>query len=184
MKNFRSLKLTSLILLAFVILSVTSCIGPGNNSDVINKTFPSVKGTDLLGKMVNIPDIFQGNKILVAVGFKREHQKEMKNWASYINQIIKTNNSIKFYTLLVTYKTNFIRRIWINNMMKFSTTKTQEKCNTITIYTDQKKFSQYLNMKLTQSYLVVLDKNKNILQIIKGNPDADKLQKLNKTLNQ
>ena len=148
MKPFRSLKLKTFIF-AFIILSVTSCIGPGTNTDVINKVFPSVKGIDLLGKMANVPEVFQGNKILVAVGFKREHQKEMKNWAGYINQIIKTNDSIKFYTLLVTYKTNFIRRMCINNMMKFSAANTQERRNTITVYTDQKKFAQFLNMELT-----------------------------------
>ena len=162
---------------------LVSCIGPGDNTDIINKIFPSVKGIDLMGNTVLVPESLQGNRIVIAIGFKREHQKEVDSWSSYINPIIQKDNSIRFYVLSVIAKTNFIRRMWINNAMRFGVSDKEERKHTITVYTDQAKFAKYLNMELNQAYLVVLDKNKNIVKTIEGAANPDKIKMLNCALN-
>ncbi|NRA73465.1 MAG: hypothetical protein HRU36_01795 [Rickettsiales bacterium] len=157
-------------------------IGPGTNTDVISKTFPSVKGIDLLGNTVTVPESFKGDKIIVAIGFKREHQKEIDSWNSILKKFIKEDKSISFYIVPVIYKTNFFRRLWINNSMRFATSDEEERRRIITVYTDQKKFANHLSMKVTKPYILILDKNKNILQMLGGNPNADKLKILNNIL--
>ena len=177
-----SLTITVMAVLTVIVIITTFGIGPGTNTDIITKTFPSVKGIDLLGKTINVPESLQGNKIIIAIGFKREHQKEIDHWTSIISKFLKEDTSLKFYIVPVIYKTNFLNRLWINNSMRFGTSDKEERRKIITVYTDQKKFANHLNMQTSEAYIVILDKEKNILKVIEGNPDAKKIKELSRVL--
>jgi hypothetical protein len=165
---------------------LTSCIGAGVISDLENRgenKFPKLVGIDLFGEERAVPSTFTGDLNLVTIGFKREHQNNINEWIKVANVIMADNRDISFYELPIIYEINMPYRFWINNGMRSGVKDPAARQNTITIYTERKKFTELMNMKTDRIYTLLLDQDGVIIWRAEGDVSAQKTAELQRVIN-
>jgi len=88
--------------LVFIIMALFNCFGCTKkfvNKTPIGQKFPSVKGQSLDKIIYNIPEDFQGEKVLFLIGFVQNTQFDIDRWTIGIEQ---TSTSVKTYELPAT----------------------------------------------------------------------------------
>ncbi len=155
-----------LIIIAFITIALTSCIGAGSISNIKQRNkgyFPRITGIDLMGKERTIPDSLEGKYNILAVVFKREQQKYVDSWILAMPDIIGKNKQVKFYEIPLIYQINAPYRFWINNGMRQGVQGDEARNRTITVYTQRENFLNLMNMKTDNIYLLIIDKKGKIL---------------------
>jgi len=59
--------------------------------------FPRLRARNLEGLDVDLPDAFVGERNVVAVAFRREHQKLVDSWAEWFEAHAVSNPTLRFY---------------------------------------------------------------------------------------
>lgn len=68
--------------------------------------FPRLRARDLEGLDIDLPDAFAGDRNIVAVAFRREHQDLVDTWVSWFESQSSRDPGLRFYELPT------IGRIW------------------------------------------------------------------------
>ena len=166
-------------------MSLTSCmIGSGENSSIeANKDkFPLLTGINLEGKKFELPQDFDGEFKLVAIGFEREHQEAINTWIKVADEITKNNLKIRFYEVPLIYELGGFSRAWVNNGMRLGIQDKIARERTITVYTNRDKFFEIMNMKGDKIYTLLLDKDGKILWRAEGLANQKNIESLQKIL--
>jgi len=158
------------ILLSIFLL--TSCfIGSGENSKITflgKDKFPVINGIDLHGKKQVLPSAFNGEYNIVAIGFEREYQEPINTWIDYLDNNKILSDKIKFYEVPLIYELGKFSRTWVNNGMRFGIPSEVARTRTITVYTNRDEFFKNMNMKGNRIYVLILNKNGDILWQAEG----------------
>lgn len=177
------------ILSILLIIFTSSCIiGSGENSNITaneNGYFPFVNGINLNGKKYHLPQDFNNDLNIIAIGFEREHQQIIDTWIPEIDKIINSNQTkknIKFYELPLIYELKPISRTWINNGMRFGIPNEIARARTITVYTNRNKFLEIMKMQSDKVYIIVLDKRGKIIWQDQDEMKKNKIENLKKIL--
>ena len=177
------MKKYTIIIAIFISLGfgLSGCIGSGSNSEIRftdDTRFPSMTGIDLNGQDRQIPKTFSGEYNIIAIGFEREHQKQINTWIPEADAIMATRDDVKFYEVPLIYELNAIWRTWINNGMRSGIQNEIARERTITVYTDREQFTSKMDMDLNNIYVLLLDREGNILCRTKGALTPQKLKSL------
>ena len=173
------------IYLSLITILLTSCmIGSGENSSVKANAdkFPLLSGINLEGKKFNLPQDFEGEFKLVAIGFEREHQEAINTWIKVADEVIQNNPKINFYEVPLIYELGGFSRAWVNNGMRLGIQDKIARKRTITVYTNRDKFFEIMNMKGDKIYVLLLDKNGKILWREEGLANQKNIESLQKIL--
>ena len=141
-----------------------------------------MQGSDLNGYSKQLPESFDAPINIVAIGFLREHQKDIDQWVAALDKPI-SNPHVKFFELPVLSQMSTASRWWLNNAMRMGVPAIARP-RTITIYTDQEKFLKIMDMNKEQAYLIILDRNHKEIWRSAGFLDAGAVKTINQTINQ
>lgn len=171
--------------LGFLILLQACLIGAGQNSEISsdkNNYFPQITGIDLNGNKQKLPDTFNNDLNLVIVAFKREQQSEVDTWIKSAKPLLEKNKNLSFFEIPLIYELSAFKRFWVNNGMRFGIKDEVARKQTITVYTNRKKFFNITKMEEEKIYALLIDKNGKILWQKDGASDAAKISSLKKAL--
>jgi hypothetical protein len=70
-------------------------------------TFPTVSGSNLLRRKLNLPQDFQGKLNLVFIAFQRWHQMEVDSWSALAEELEKQYKDLVYYELPTLQRNNF-----------------------------------------------------------------------------
>ncbi len=163
-------------------LFMSGCIGAGEISTIKYNgagQFPSLTGIDLHGQEREIPKSFRGELNIVAVAFQRQQQKDVDTWIPKIDAIIERSDVLKFYEIPIIYEVNMANRMFINNGMRAGIEDDKARSRTITVYTSREDFIKFMSMEEDDIYILLLNKDGEILWRHKGAYDADAFKALN-----
>lgn len=174
------LALATPALMAMMLL-LSACIGSGENTAVQSngaQQFPDVAGIDLLGEERALPGSMQGTLNIVAVAFEREHQTPVNTWIPVAEDIMQSQDEVRFYEIPVIYEMNAAGRFWVNNGMRSGIPDDEARERTITVYTDRDKFTDLLAMQMDRIYLLLVDNDGAILWRTEGQATDETIQQL------
>ena len=172
-------KISSLIIILF--LTQSCLIGSGKNSQIISikaDHFPRILGINLEGKELKLPETFNKKLNLVIVAFKREQQKDVNSWINATKPIIAKKTEFSFFEIPVIFELSAPKRFWLNNAMRFGIKDKISRQNTITIYTNRKKFYKVTNMKEDFIYALLINNDGKILWRKKGLANKSNIREL------
>lgn len=130
--------------LFLIIFFLSGCIGAGSVTDVSGNgkdTFPKVKGINLMGEEITLPEGFDGEKNLVLVAFKREQQSDVDTWIDLYAAVKDRIKGLKFFEVPTIKPMNSLTRVWINNGMRSGIQDPSARARTITLYVPLKEFT-------------------------------------------
>ncbi|MBF0235000.1 MAG: hypothetical protein HQK65_18485 [Desulfamplus sp.] len=82
----------SIIMIMLSALLMLGCTTKYPNQNPVGKAFPSVSGTALEGVKVNIPEEFEGRKVILLLGYVQDTQFDIDRWLIGLDQTqVKTN---------------------------------------------------------------------------------------------
>jgi len=168
-------------LLMTMILSLSACIGSGQNTSVtkVDDGFiPSMAGIDLLGEERPIPDSFKGDLNIVTFAFEREQQEMVNTWIDGLEPILENEVNVRYYEIPLIYEMNAVMRGWVNNGMRAGIPDEAARERTITVYTDRDKFLKMMSMDTTTIYTVLVDQKGKILWRTDGVATDEKIKTL------
>ena len=61
--------------------------------------FPPVRARDLEGRDVELPDAFAGERNVVVIAFRRQHQTLVDSWLPWFEEQAETDPGLRFYEL-------------------------------------------------------------------------------------
>lgn len=71
--------------LFFIFLILTGCSTPLPKVDVTGKRLISLKGKSLTGKVWKLPEMLQGNRSILLIGYKQKSQFDIDRWLLGLN---------------------------------------------------------------------------------------------------
>lgn len=185
------MNLIKYILIITILLTKTfllaSCIGAGKNSNIetssLSSDFPQMKGINLKGEIINIPEYFSGKHNLIIVAYVRDQQADVDTWIEKLDQINEIFPDLKFYELPIIDKSSPLFRFYVNNGMRRGVTNPERRKVVITVYTDVKEFLQITKLQTIEEIAVfILDPNGKIMAKTSGKYSEDQVQKLKKQI--
>lgn len=153
------------IILSALAISVAAfwlagCIGAGPTSEISKpkgeSDFPEIRGVDINGKTVQMPDAFEGELYLVAAAFEREQQNDVNTWIKAARRWEEEYPGFHFYELPVIYKMNVFGRMFLNNAMSSGIKDPKQRETTFTVYLDKEEFREQMNMPDEKEIYVIL----------------------------
>lgn len=135
--------------------------------------FPRVDIADLNGREVSFPDQLPGDPTLVLVAFKRNHQDNLNVWIEAMDLTSPTAPTWIEMPVIANY--GAIWRGFIDNGMRSGITKTEDRAKVFTVYVSPDRFRSFFNMPSDEViYLMVVEQNGDVRQIVKGDHTAEK----------
>lgn len=166
-----------------IVGGLAGCVGAGDNSAVeaiAGDRFPEVTGLNLLGEEVELPDGFEGEANLVAIGFEHRHQDDIDSWIAALPEIGAEQPALRFYEVPVIYEAGPLFRWWLNNGMRIGVVEEEARRRTVTVYTDRFQFTEAIGIPDVESiHTLLLDGDGRIVWRAAGPlDDATKSQLL------
>ena len=161
-------------------------IGPGSIMTQEIKSgrsdaFPAVTGSNLEGKLFQIPTDLESDLNVLIVAFKRKQQEDINPWIDELKKI--KNNKFSIYEVPTLKQMNNFVRFNINNGMRYGIPSKEQREKTITLYLDKESFKKRLAIKTEDEIIVfVVNKSGKILHREQGLFTKAKLNKLKKFL--
>jgi hypothetical protein len=152
----------AILLYLFLAVVFTSCSSkvpsPG---DVRNLVFPSVRGTNLSGDLVQIPERYTGKNVLLLIGYAQRAQFDIDRWILGALQV-----DLKAEIVEVPTIAGMIPQMvqgFIDGGMRSGIPKS-DWASVVTVYEDANKIIQALGNDRPQSaYVILLDKEGRIV---------------------
>jgi ATP10 protein len=122
-------------------------------------TFPTVSGSNLLRRKLNLPQDFQGKFNLVFIAFQRWHQMEVDSWSALAEELEKQYKDLVYYELPTLQRNNFFYRTFLNEGMRAGIPNPKTREHTITLYIDKTQFRRDLGLPDEEHiYILVVDR--------------------------
>ncbi|MDH5581666.1 MAG: hypothetical protein OEY33_07150 [Bdellovibrionales bacterium] len=170
------------LILFILLLSTVSCSSTVSNKNPLGKVFPSIQGTSLVSKKVNIPEDFKGKMTLLLLGYKMDAQFDIDRWLLGLTQL---KVSIPIYEL-PTIKGMIPRLISskIDQGMRDGIPK-EDWVSVITIYKDSEKVINFTgNEKPLNGRVALIDENGKVVYFHDRGYSAKHLLELVKLIKQ
>ena len=119
-------------------------------------TFPTVEARNLQGLGVTLPAAFEGDRNVVVVAFKREHQDLVDSWIPWLEAQAAVDPALRFYEIPT------IGRIWapVRNMIDGGMARAIKEPvvlqRTLTVYGDVNRLTRPLAITDTSTIAVFL----------------------------
>jgi hypothetical protein len=121
--------------------------------------FPTVRASNLNGRVLRLPTDFEGERNLVLVAFQRHQQALVDSWLPTIEALLGRYPDLRFYELPTIYRGNPVFRAWLDGAMRFGIPDTQARERTITLYLNKPEFRAALGLPHEETiYLLLLDR--------------------------
>lgn len=114
-------------------------IGQGSS-----KQFPNLRGLNLEGDQVDLPDDFKTKFNILIIAFKREQQEDVNTWIQDLDLYVKQRSDLELYELPILKQFNPLMRFNINNGMRYGIPNQTSREHTITSYLDKASFKSRL----------------------------------------
>ena len=166
-------------------LTLSACIGAGSNTPITKPAqdqFPTLSGIDLLGEERALPQSFKGRFNLIAIGFEREHQRDINSWIDIADNIAQTSPDFRFYEVPVIYELSALSRMWVNNGMRSGIPDEKARERTITVYTDRERFLKFMDMRSDDIYVLLVDHKGSIIWRHKGSTTPNSINMLKRII--
>ena len=119
-------------------------------------TFPTVEARNLQGLGVTLPSAFEGDRNVVVVAFKRDHQALVDSWVPWLEAQAAVDPGLRFYEIPT------IGRIWapVRNMIDGGMARAIKEPvvlqRTLTVYGDVNRLTRPLAITDTSTIAVFL----------------------------
>jgi len=142
-------------------------------------TFPEVKGKNLEGKNLLLPQDFEGDMNLVFLAFQREQQLMVNTWLPTADLLENIYPELKYYELPTISRLNPFVRWFINTGMRSGIKDSKSRSKTITLYLDKGPFCKALGIpKEDNIYILVVEKQGKVIWRSEGPCDVEKAKNL------
>jgi len=147
--------------------------------------FPSISARDLQGVDVDLPEAFTGERNVVLIAFRRQHQDLVDSWVPWLERQAATDLGLRIYELPT------IGRIWapvrnlIDGGMAASIREPAVLQRTFTIYGDVRRVTAPLGIGSTSTIaLRLVDASGAVLWVGEGGFDVKVARSLKRKLGQ
>ncbi len=170
----------------FKAIGVTLCImfsaQPHFAAD--NPVWPSLEGSDLNKRKIQLPGGLAGELNVLLVAFQREQQNDVDTWLPLLPALMKAHPKLAYYEIPVISRSNSLLSWIIDNGMRGGIPDKQQRARTITLYLDKKPFLKTLEISSEDRiYILVVNKNGKVLWRTEGVASQEKLESLEAFLN-
>ena len=125
-------------------------------------TFPTVNGSNLLRKKLNLPQDFQGKFNLLFIPFQQWQQMEVDSWMALSKDLEEHFKSLVYYELPTIQTRNSIYKMFINEGMRAGIPNPKTRERTVTLYLEKADFRAALEMTDEEHiYVLVIDRQGN-----------------------
>ncbi len=149
----------------------------------LNPVFPRVSGSNLNGKTFELPKDLKGKLNIVVIPFIRGQGVQIAEWVPSLNELVKSNPDLEWYELPTLSDAYLPSRPNIDGGMRAAILEKDSRERTITLYLDKAKFMQSLNIPTENTiYVLLIDKNGEVIWRAAGGFTEQKLNNLNKAI--
>lgn len=126
--------------------------------------FPSLKAKNLEGLDVSLPEAFAGERNVVVIAFKREHQSLVDSWVPWFEKQRVIDDDLCFYEIPVISRRWIPIRRFIDGGMASAIRTPEILRRTLTIYDDVNRVTRSLAITDRSTITVVcVDRNGSLL---------------------
>jgi hypothetical protein len=127
-------------------------------------SFPTVTGSNLERRRMNLPADFEGDLNLVVLAFWQRHQALVNTWMPLAGELEKRHPGLAFYELPVIQKRSRVSQWFIDSGMRAGIADRRVRERTITLYLDKPPFLRDLGITDDGTiYAMVVDRTGRIL---------------------
>jgi hypothetical protein len=131
--------------------------------------FPSVTGSNLQRRKLDLPEGFEGELNLVLIAFQQWHQSQVDTWIPLARQLEEAHPALRYYELPTIQRLNALARTFINEGMRAGIPDPVSRERTITLYVDKTAFKQALQLPREDDiYVLLLDCEGRVLWRAEG----------------
>ena len=119
--------------------------------------FPPVTGETLTGRVLDLPEDFEGELNLVFVAFKRDQQSDVDTWVPVGESVEAEYDDVRYYELPVINRLYAPARPFIDGGMRAGIPDRHTRERTVTVYTDKRTVRRALDIEAEdaiQAFLV------------------------------
>ena len=141
--------------------------------------FPTVSGSNLHRRKLNLPQDFQGVLNLVLIAFQQRQQTQIDTWIPFARQLEESNPGVRYYELPTIQRLNALARTFINEGMRAGLPDPVVRERTVTLYLDKEEFRQALQLPHEDDiYALLLDSQGQVLWRAEGVFTPEKAESL------
>jgi hypothetical protein len=131
--------------------------------------FPSVTGSNLQRRKLDLPEGFEGELNLVLIAFQQWQQSQVDTWIPFAKQLEEAHPGLRYYELPTIQRLNALARTFINEGMRAGIPDPVARERTITLYVDKNAFKQALQLSREDDiYVLLLDREGRVLWRAEG----------------
>ena len=131
--------------------------------------FPSVTGSNLQRRKLDLPEGFEGELNLVLIAFQQWQQSQVDTWIPFAKQLEEAHPGLRYYELPTIQRLNALARTFINEGMRAGIPDPVARERTITLYVDKNAFKQALQLPGEDDiYVLLLDREGRVLWRAEG----------------
>ena len=120
------------------------------------RRFPHLEGRDLQRRAVTLPDAFDGERNVVIVAFRREHQALVDSWVPWLEARAGLDPGLRFYEVPAIGTQWSPARAFIDGGMATAIGDPVVLRRTITVYTDVRRVTDGLGIDRTDTVWLFL----------------------------
>jgi hypothetical protein len=141
--------------------------------------FPSVTGSSLQRRKLNLPQAFEGERNLVFVAFQQWQQSQVDTWIPFARQLEASLPKLRYYELPTIRRLNALSRTFINEGMRAGIPDPVARERTITLYVDKNEFRKALQLPHEEEiHVLLLDRSGAVLWQAEGAFTPEKAESL------
>ncbi len=141
--------------------------------------FPSVTGSNLQRRKLDLPEGFEGELNLVLIAFQQWQQSQVDTWIPFAKQLEEAHPAFRYYELPTIQRLNALARTFINEGMRAGIPDPVARERTITLYIDKSAFKQALQLPREDDiYVLLLDRRGRVLWRAEGSFTQEKGESL------
>lgn len=118
--------------------------------------FPRVEGTNLEGRLFDLPSGFEGELNVVIVAFQRVQQNDVDTWLPFLTSAAAARSDLRVYELPTLNRAYRFARSFIDGGMSRGIPSRATREATITLYIDKTPFKRALGIANEASIRVLL----------------------------
>lgn len=131
--------------------------------------FPSLRARNLEGLNVSLPEAFAGERNVVVIAFRREHQSLVDSWVPWFERQSLVDRGLRFYELPVISRKWIPVRRFIDGGMSAAIRTPEILRRTFTIYGDVNQVTRSLDIvEMSTITVVCVDRQGSVLWQCRG----------------
>ena len=108
--------------------------------------FPELPARDLTGRDVRLPDVFDGERNVVVVAFKRNQQTDVDSWVPWLDERARVDPGLRFYEVPTIAELWTPARRFIDGGMATAIGDPAVQRRTLTVYGDVRRLTDPLEI--------------------------------------